>query len=217
MNTLVMIISAAVCCGIGLSAAPWLQRFAERPSRWLDRRLLGLLAAVGGAGAARLATSWPELITFTVLSVGLAALFVVDLASLRLPDRIVGPLYGAVLIGLATSAMISGAWHRLLVSLAAGAALLVCYFVLGLLGNGRLGLGDVKLSGLLGITLGWLGRPEFVLGALGGFSLGAVVSITLLVSWTEGRRASYPFGPCMIIGAALGAAFGPTALPLLAS
>jgi leader peptidase (prepilin peptidase) / N-methyltransferase len=211
----ILIIGTAVLSGIaGAILAPWLARFAEHPSGWLDRRLIMSVSAVAGAAAAVFATGPVELITFAALAVGCGWLALVDLAVFRLPDRLVGPLYLIAIVGLSVRAVSDHDGRRLLLALISGAVLLIGYFLLGLI-TGRLGLGDVKLAGLLGIALGWAGLPETALGTLGGFALGAVMAVALLLTRRASRKADFPFGPAMIIGATLGLAFGPAIFPAL--
>jgi leader peptidase (prepilin peptidase)/N-methyltransferase len=141
-------------------------------------------------------------------------LALVDLATYRLPDRLVVPLVGVALLGLGWTAIGQHDPGRLLTAVITGAAVLAGYFVLGLV-TGRLGLGDVKLAGLIGLILGWAGPSQTALGALGGFATGAAVATGLLITRRGNRKSDFPFGPSMIIGAVLGLAFGPAVFPAL--
>lgn len=198
----------------GLLAAERLARFGDQPSHWLNRWLVAAVSAVAGGCAAVLADGPLELITFVILAVGCAWLALVDLATYRLPDRLVIPLYGVAIVGLGWTTIASGDPGRLLVAVITGAAVLAGYFILGLI-TGRLGLGDVKLAGLIGLTLGWAGPAQTALGALGGFAVGAIVALGLLITRRATRTSDFPFGPSMIIGAAFGLAFGPAVFPAL--
>jgi leader peptidase (prepilin peptidase)/N-methyltransferase len=75
--------------------------------------------------------------------------------------------------------------------------------VLALISPRSLGMGDVKLAGLLGLFLGWLGWDAVVLGAAAGFIVQAVVALLLLAGRRIGLRGELPFGPSMLVGAAL--------------
>jgi len=212
MATVVGVAAAFGCAVAGWMAAPRLAGFGDRPSGWLDRRLAAVLSAVGGGCAAALSGGPVAMITFTALAVGCVWLALVDLATQRLPDRLVGPLIAIALLGLACTAIGYHQPARMLITLITGTAVLSGYFVLGLV-TGRLGLGDVKLAGLIGLVLGWAGPSQTAFGALAGFAVGAVVATGLLVFRRADRKADFPFGPAMIIGAALGLAFGPAAFP----
>jgi leader peptidase (prepilin peptidase)/N-methyltransferase len=63
-------------------------------------------------------------------------------------------------------------------------------------------MGDVKLAGLLGLFLGWLGWDALVLGAAAGFVVQAAVALVLLAARRIGLRGELPFGPAMLAGAA---------------
>ncbi len=71
-----------------------------------------------------------------------------------------------------------------------------------------MGFGDVKLAGVLGLALGWLGWGPLVIGAFSAFLIGGLVGIALMAAKKAGRRSGIPFGPFMFAGAAVGIAFG---------
>ena len=71
-----------------------------------------------------------------------------------------------------------------------------------------MGYGDVRLAGLLGIALGWLGWSELLTGVYAGFLLGGVGGLALSLLRLVDRRA-YPFGPFMLLGALVGVLAGP--------
>lgn len=198
----------ALACGAAAAAlAPWMRRLAESDSRWPRSAVPVVLAAAAGAGAAVLATGWAELLTFAALAVACALLTAIDLAVFRLPDAIVLPLYPVVLAGLVAAAALSGDWGALGRAIAAGAALLAFYFVLALINPSGLGLGDVKLSGVLGMFLGWLGWSAVLVGTLAAFALNAAVALALLAARRVGAKSGIAFGPAMVVGAAAGAAY----------
>ena len=89
----------------------------------------------------------------------------------------------------------------------AAAALQVFYFVLALINPSGLGLGDVKLSGVLGAFLGWLGWPAVLAGTLAAFVINAAVALALLVGGRVGAKSGIAFGPAMVFGAVAGAAY----------
>ena len=164
-----------------------------------------LLAGLGGAGACALANGRAELVAFALLALACALLVVIDLAVYRLPDVIVGPMYPILLVALTVQAAVDGDWSRLGRAAAAGAVLALGYFVLALLVPSGLGLGDVKLAGLLGAFLGWAGWPNVFVGTLAAFSLNGIVAVVLLLSRHATRKSATAFGPWMVAGAAIGA------------
>jgi leader peptidase (prepilin peptidase) / N-methyltransferase len=208
------IVTAGLAALSALLLTGQLRALSGVESRWVTSRLHVVLAALGGAWAATLATGTVELATFGLLALGCALLVVIDLADYRLPDLIVGPLLLALLAGLTLQSALTDQWARLGRAGCAAVILSVGYLLLALIRPGGMGLGDVKLAGVLGAFLGWFGWPVLFLGALAGFALGAVCAAVVLLVRRSRRPADLPFGPWMIAGAALGALPGAAALVL---
>lgn len=150
-----------------------------------------------GAPAAMIAVA-AAFLWFAGISIALA---VIDLDTNRLPDAIVLPSYlvGGVLFTLAC--LLGAEWSRLLQAAIGMAALYLFYFLLRVARPGGMGGGDVKLAGVIGMHLGWLGWDVLIVGAFGAFVLGGVYGVALLVLRQAGRRTAIPFGPWMILGA----------------
>jgi len=147
-----------------------------------------------------------ELIAFLYLAAISVVLAVIDLDVWRLPDRIVLPAYavGAALLGGA--GVLRGNATALGVAAAASGAAFLLFLVLHLVGG--MGLGDVKLAGVLGLFLGYLGPAQVTVGIAAGFLVGAVVGIALVVARRSSRTSRIPFGPWMILGAWIGVLAG---------
>jgi leader peptidase (prepilin peptidase)/N-methyltransferase len=64
-----------------------------------------------------------------------------------------------------------------------------------------MGFGDVKLAGVLGLYLGWLGWAPLAVGTLAAFLLGGIVGVALMAGGRAGRKTALPFGPSMLAGA----------------
>ena len=207
MLLVIALLVALVCAVVAAALGRWMRALACSESRWLHSGLHVVLAAAGGAGAALLAGGWADLVTFAALAVTCALLVTIALAVFRLPDRIVLPMYPVVFGGLTVAAAVDHQWASLGRAAAAAAVLLVFYFALALVNPSGLGLGDVKLSGLLGAFLGWLGWPAVMAGTLAAFVLNAVVALALLAARRVGAKSGIAFGPAMVIGAVLGAAY----------
>lgn len=132
------------------------------------------------------------------------ALTLIDLDTHRLPNSIVLPAY-LVLGALLTAACLFGApWEALLRAAIGGAALYAFYFILRFARPGGMGGGDVKLAGVLGIALGWVGWGALVVGAFAAFVLGGLFGLALMLARRAGRKTAIPFGPWMIAGAWVG-------------
>ncbi|WP_250442759.1 A24 family peptidase [Actinotalea sp. C106] len=144
---------------------------------------------------------------FYLAAIGLA-LTLIDIDVHRLPDAIVLPSYGvaAALLGLATWG--TGDWGSLLRAGLGGAILFVFYFLLLIVYPRGMGFGDVKLAGVLGLYLAWLGWGALVIGAFSAFLVGGVFAVALVLTGRAGRKSGIPFGPWMVAGAAIGIAWG---------
>jgi len=153
---------------------------------------------------------------FVVMAVRLT---VIDVRHHLLPNRIVFPSYvvaGVLLAAAAVVPILSGAWALpggpdgaaalfglpALRILAGGAVLWCFYFVLRLVYPPGIGFGDVKLAGVLGMYLGYLGWTHIFAGTFGAFLLGGLWSLALLAARRGTLKSSIPFGPFMLAGAA---------------
>lgn len=146
----------------------------------------------------------PAYLFFAWLAV---ALVWIDVDVHRLPDGLVLPAYPAVLALLAAASVGAGDWRPLLHALVAMAALYVLYFVMAFVSPSSLGFGDVKLSGVIGLVLGWLGLGTAALGVLAGFVAGGVIGVVMLVAQRAGLKSHIAFGPAMLVGAFVALAF----------
>lgn len=135
-------------------------------------------------------------------------LVLTDLDHKRIPNRILfpGTIVGAVL--LVVAAMLDGDLGRLLPAALGGLGYFTVMLVIALIARGGFGFGDVKLSLLLGMFLGYLDWQFVGLGFFLAFFFGGVVSILLLVTKIKGRKDKIPFGPYLVLGTYLAIAFG---------
>lgn len=149
-----------------------------------------------------------ELPAFVYLAAAGVALGVIDYDVKRLPNVIVLPSYAVVAVLLIVPAVADGRWDDYRRAAAGMAALFTLYFLLVLVYPGGMGFGDVKLAGVLGAYLGWLGWGHLVVGAFAGFLLGGVLGAALMASRRATRKSAIPFGPFMLAGALVGILFG---------
>jgi leader peptidase (prepilin peptidase) / N-methyltransferase len=138
---------------------------------------------------------------FLYLGAVSVALALIDLDVKRLPNAIVLPSYGVALVLLGVAALTNGDWSNLLRALVGMAVLFGFYFLLVLAYPSGMGFGDVKLAGVLGLYLGYLGWAEVVTGGFLGFLFGGVVGGGLMLVRKAGRKSQIPFGPFMLMGA----------------
>jgi leader peptidase (prepilin peptidase) / N-methyltransferase len=141
-----------------------------------------------------------DLPAFLYLAAIAVALSMIDFDTKRLPDAIVLPSYVVSAVLLALAALLDGRWDDLLRGALAGLALFAFYFLLAIIYPGGMGMGDVKLGGVLGLYLGWVSWGAVIVGTFAGFLLGAVIGIVVMVVGKGGRKTKVPFGPFMFIG-----------------
>jgi leader peptidase (prepilin peptidase)/N-methyltransferase len=160
----------------------------------------------GGTGVLFALTAWyfglswalPAFLYLVAIGVALA---LIDLDVQRLPNRIVLPSYLVGSVLLLGAAIAEHDWPAAGRALAAMAVLYAGYRTVAFLYPDGMGLGDVKLAGLLGLYLGWLGWSSVWIGTLTGFLLGGVAGVALLVTRRATGRTPIPFGPAMLAGA----------------
>ena len=163
-----------------------------------------LLTTVVFAGVAwKFAESWvlPAYLVFAGVAVALAF---IDVDTHKLPDVIVLPTYPVILVLLTGASALEGDWWALTRAVIAGAILWLFYFVLAVSWPGGMGFGDVKLAGVVGMLLGWLGWGAVVVGGFGAFIFGGLASAVLLAMGRVGRKDGVPFGPWLLLGGFLG-------------
>jgi leader peptidase (prepilin peptidase) / N-methyltransferase len=169
-----------------------------------------------GGFAAGLALATATLLATGALRFGLSALLpawcylalvsvplaVTDALTHRLPDRLTLPSYPAALalLGGAALAVPDGGRH-FAGALAGLAACVLFYGALVLASPASIGLGDVKLSGVLGLYLGWFGLRAVFTAVLGAFVLAAAVGLVLIAARRATRKTHIPFGPFMLAAA----------------
>lgn len=151
-----------------------------------------------------------SLVAFLWLAGVSVALTVIDLEHHRLPDAIVLPSYAVGGVLLAASSILIGDWPALVRAAIGLASLFAFYLIAALSYPGGMGFGDVKLAGVLGLYLAWLGWGEFAVGAFAAFLLGGLFAVVLLATRRVERTGGIPFGPWMLAGAWVGVFAGGT-------
>jgi leader peptidase (prepilin peptidase) / N-methyltransferase len=170
--------------------------------------LLTGLAAFG-CGLAGLGIGGPAALpAYLWFGLAAAALTVIDVEHHRLPNRIVYPTYAAGLVLLGVAAAVDADGGAYLRGLVAMAVLCGLFLLLALLSPGALGLGDVKLAGLLGLYLGYLGAGRLALGMAVGVASGAVAALALLAARRVGWRSELAYGPALLAGSVVAVGVG---------
>jgi leader peptidase (prepilin peptidase) / N-methyltransferase len=187
--------------------APARSRLALRCSRCRGRLGTPLALELSTAGVLALVLGrfggQPDVVAFGFFGVLGVALATIDIAVKRLPDRLTLPAYPIVIALLTIAAIAGDDFAALLRALLGGLVLAGVYLVLALPRPGQIGGGDIKLAGVAGLVLGWLGWPILIAGAALGFVLSAVVSVALLVARRVTLKSAISFGPFLFGGALL--------------
>lgn len=156
------------------------------------------------------------LATLMLVALSCACLAAMDFDVHRLPDRIMWPSLGFLLAGLTLAGVIAADWGALGRVVLAGLACSAGYLLLALVSLARgslaVGLGDVKLAGLLGLALGWFGWQSVLIGMYAGFLVGGLYALFLLLTRQVERKGQLAFGPPMMVGALLALVLAPDAL-----
>jgi leader peptidase (prepilin peptidase)/N-methyltransferase len=160
---------------------------------------LGTALLLAGA-ALRFGLDW-SLPAFLVFLAGLLALAFTDLEHFLLPVRIVYPVLAMVAGLLVVAAAATGEWSRLVVAVATGVVAAALFYAIHFVYPRGMGFGDVRLAGVIGLALGWLGAGIALLGFFLGFLLGALVGVALILTKRIDPKSHIPFGVFLALGA----------------
>ncbi|MBO0693860.1 MAG: prepilin peptidase [Acidimicrobiaceae bacterium] len=201
----------AACALLALLLAPVLNLLADRVAGDVHRRLPGRRLAleatvVAAFGAAALRIGWSATLPITLaLFAGLAPLVASDLEHHLLPRRILYPAGAVAAIALLAAAAGTGEWRRLVVAALCGVGAFAMTWVVHAANPRWLGFGDVRLSGLIGVTLGWQGVSRVWLGLVVADLAGLAVMGALIASGRARRDTAFPFGAFLAAGAVVAA------------
>ena len=140
-----------------------------------------------------------ELLKFLILTPMFISVFVIDYRKQIIPNRLNLTIFevGIVFAFIAGFQSMNIFVDRLL-GMCAGAGIFFIITLIGglIAGKEAMGFGDVKLMGALGIIFG---LSDIIMIAVVSFLVGAIISITLLVSKKKKTDEYIPFGPFIII------------------
>jgi leader peptidase (prepilin peptidase)/N-methyltransferase len=135
-----------------------------------------------------------EIVLGLLLVTALVPITMIDLDRRLIPNAITLPASVAALVA-AVALDISFVPEQLIAGAAAGGFFLVA----ALLYPRGMGMGDVKLAGMLGLYLGRAVAPAIFIALISGVLVGALIMARL--GAREGRKAAVPFGPFLALGA----------------
>jgi leader peptidase (prepilin peptidase)/N-methyltransferase len=159
-------------------------------------------AIAGGLIGWAVGWEWSLLFLLPLVPVSLA-LTVIDWRTRLLPTWLIARTYVGLVVLLLVCALITQDWNDLVRAAIGWAGAGLLFFVLWYIHPRGLGYGDVRLSGIIGLALGYVGTPELVVGVYAGFLLGGVGG-GLLSMLRIVNRKGFPFGPFMFVGAIVG-------------
>jgi leader peptidase (prepilin peptidase)/N-methyltransferase len=136
------------------------------------------------------------------------ALFVIDYQHQILPNVITIP---GIVIGILANFLAGPGWIASIIGAAVGAGSL--YAIAEIYYRVRheegLGMGDVKMLGMIGAFLGW--KLVLLTLVISSF-LGSIVGVFVLVSRKESLKYAMPFGTFLAVGALVASVVGDTIL-----
>ena len=100
-------------------------------------------------------------------------------------------------------------WRALLIALASGAVWFAVFFAINWFRPDVLGFGDVRLVGLLGLCLGWLGVPIVFVAFFASNPIALSAGLVLIGTKRASRKTPIPFGLFLAIGAIFAIFVGP--------
>lgn len=140
------------------------------------------------------------LVSVVPLAALLAAITVIDLRELRIPNRLTGPAAIAALPLLALSLLSD--WDDLSIvrALLGALAMGAFYFVLWYIYPSGMGFGDVKLAPILGAQLAIFGWIPLIRGIIAAHLVSGPVALVLLLVGKAKLKTGFPFGPFLVAG-----------------
>jgi leader peptidase (prepilin peptidase)/N-methyltransferase len=166
-----------------------------------------LTALVFAAVGARFGADW-SVPAYLVLAAALLAVSAIDLEHFVVPNRV---LLATVAVGvplLVLAAAVDHRWDDLGTAAIGAAVAFALLLVINLVNPRGMGMGDVKLAGVLGAWLGFLDLGHVFLGLFLGFLLGSVGGILLIATGVRSRKDHIPFAPFLAAGALLAVLVG---------
>ena len=163
--------------------------------------LVELVTALVFAGVALKRGLTDDLVVLLPFAAMLIAVADIDLEHRIVPNKILLPM---AVWGIAASAVVrTSALPELLIS---GAAAFTFLLVAALIHPAGMGMGDVKLAGVMGLYLGVSIAPTLLVAFLSGSIVGIGV---LLRQGAKGRKTGVPFAPFLALGGVVGLLAGP--------
>jgi len=154
------------------------------------------------------AGKWATLVALWWLVCSGLALTVIDFKQFTLPNAIIYPTFAAGALLFLLNSLLVADFEPLARSLVGATVSLVLYGLIVVIAPQGMGLGDMKLSGLLGFYLAWFGWGALFIGLLLPFLLASIFALVKIARKTARFNSRIAFGPWLILGAFVALAFG---------
>jgi leader peptidase (prepilin peptidase) / N-methyltransferase len=164
-------------------------------------------AVLFAAAGLRFGLDW-ALPAYLVFFAALMAITFIDLEHYIIPNRVVYPTIFLSVPLLILAAALQDEWGNLERALLGAVLAWGFLLVVHLISPRGMGFGDVRLSFVLGLFLGWLDLRHVFLGLFLGFLFGSISGLALMALRRRGRKDHIPFGPFLAAGAVVAVLFG---------
>jgi len=168
--------------------------------------LVELLTAVVFAAVALVRGVDTDLVLELPFAAVLISVGAIDLEHRKVPNVITAP--AAVWAVAAAAVFQTGQLPELLI---AGAAAFAALLLMALAYPGGMGMGDVKLAGVMGLYLGLSVLPAMLIAFFSGSAVGLGV---MARKGASARKSALPFGPFLAVGGLVGLLAGPELVDL---
>ena len=167
------------------------------------RNVVVILTTVGlFAGAALRFHNW-VVPAYLVFFVCLVSISVIDSKLQIIPNRIVYPTIFASVPLLAFAALVEDEWSNFGHAVMGATLAFVTLLVIHLISPSGMGFGDVRLSFVLGLFLGWINLSHVFTGMFLGVLLICAVGIVLALLRLKSLQEHIAFGPFLAAGSTL--------------
>jgi len=142
-----------------------------------------------------------------VISCFLVVIFVFDLKHFIIPDKVVYPaIILAIIYNIFYFILVIDNFNLLIQCLVSAFLAAAFFLLIVLISKGRwMGIGDIKLSFLMGLVLGW---PNILAALFLSFFIGAIAGMGLIIFKKKTLKSEIPFGPFLILGTFLALFWG---------
>jgi leader peptidase (prepilin peptidase)/N-methyltransferase len=159
------------------------------------------------------AVAWhfgPDVIVapFCVFFAMLVVVSTTDLSHNLVPRRAVYLALALIVPLLVLTSGVDHRWHSLVGSAVAGGVAFGLFFGVWWFVPRGMGFGDVRLAGVIGVTVGYLSLLHAYVAFLAGFVTGMLFGLVALAVTSSGRKTRIPFAPSLAVGAVIGVLWG---------